>query len=337
MFQDSTNFKFCLCTLPSADQMSNLFKLMWFSPSNNKRDSSIAASCLSSILRAPQSYVTTLCQRCLVVWQLQTERDMDSSGVGSESTDLRTLDYLFEAQKVLSAKKHSTASSTELSAGREHIAAYLRWHLNNRLEQCEEAIGVTKRSSIVPRSSISSSGRGGKRKEKRRDLSELCINCNSHLSTFKLVPKKLSARKQKKKGRNSEVNLLNARCGHCKSSFQFTGLKKVTKREEAVLAPKKKNSIINNSNTNNNKNNSFNTSRSSSPTANRNSTSTKLPVSRKSSTTKTPTNASSSHKEALQRMLSDSKKQRNLDSKTRLSDFLSGCFKWTSSLPLCII
>lgn len=249
---------------------------------------------------------------------------MESSGVG-ESTEFRTLEYLFEAQRVLSAKEHSTASSSELSSGREHIAAYLRWHLSNRLEQCEEAIGVTRRSSIVSRSSITSSGRGGKRKEKRRDLCELCANCNSHLSTFKLVPKKLSARKQKKKGRNSEVNLLNARCSHCKSNFQFTGLKKVAKREEAILAPKRKSSIIHN----NNISKSNNSSRSSSPAANRKSTTstTKLPASRKSSITKTPTNTASSHKEALQRMLSDSKKQRTLDSKTRLSDFLSGCFK----------
>ena len=253
---------------------------------------------------------------------------MDSSS--SESTaEFRTLEFLFEAQKVLTTKTSSSSSSSssdQLTTGRQHIAAYLRWHLNSRLEQCEEAAGIG--SSLLKNKTGC--------KEKRRDLNELCANCHSRLGHFKVVPKKLrSARKRhQKKGRNFEANLLNARCDHCRSRFQFTGLKKEPRNSIVTISKKRKSSVVIKSN--NSSNSSFDNSsarRSSLPAvANRNAssasrTSTK-PVNRKSTAkgTSTPTTAASSHKEALQRMLSDSKKQRSLDSKTRLSDFLSSCF-----------
>ncbi|XP_017484683.1 PREDICTED: uncharacterized protein DDB_G0271670-like [Rhagoletis zephyria] len=253
---------------------------------------------------------------------------MDSSSSES-TTEFRTLEFLFEAQKVLTTKtlsSSSSSSSDQLTTGRQHIAAYLRWHLNSRLEQCEEAAGIG--SSLLKNKTGS--------KEKRRDLNELCANCHSRLGHFKVVPKKLSSarKRHQKKGRNFEANLLNARCDHCRSRFQFTGLKKEPRNNIVTISKKRKSSVVIKSN--NSSNSSFDNSsarRSSLPAvANRNAssasrTSTK-PANRKSTAkgTSTPTTAASSHKEALQRMLSDSKKQRSLDSKTRLSDFLSSCF-----------
>lgn len=124
-------------------------------------------------------------------------------------------------------------------------------------------------------------------KDKLQNLTGLCPNCWSNISDYRVIPK----RSKKKKKKNSKIqsessNILCGKCLFCKSRVNFEGLRKAPK------SPVKQ-------------------------VKNRSSSSAKESTSSK---TKPST------KETLQKYLSSSKKKRNLDSKTRLSDFLQRCF-----------
>ena len=206
-----------------------------------------------------------------------------------DSVDLHTLEYIFRVQQTLSSVSRKRSTNVD----NKHIAAYFGWHLNNRIEQCEQDNNSQKKVSSVKNKSLS-------------EVTDRCGNCNSILVNYRSIPKKLKQKKQKKKGVNYDTNLINARCEFCKSRVKFNGLKKTDKIVGIVKKPNSTNQQKLNFSINNSSN-----------------------VDRKAQGLKTPT-STKSHKEALQKLLSDSKKKRNLDSKTRLSDFLSSCFnKWT--------
>lgn len=231
------------------------------------------------------------------------------------SSEFRTFEYLFDVQKALSSttdKRQTDGTSTTTTAtANPRIAAYIRWHLNNRIEQSEEEIGSLKKVSPFA-------------KAKLADPTTLCACCNSVLSHYRSIPKKLKQRKHPKKGTNTLTTLVSARCQFCRKRARFTGIKKTPLNVPVGVVKKAKSRPIQSGPSSST---TTNTTTTPATTSYRTSTSNK-PNSRKASFAglKTPTSAIS-HKEALQKLLSDSKKQRTLDSKTRLSDFLGGCFK----------
>lgn len=133
---------------------------------------------------------------------------------------------------------------------------------------------------------------------KLEHLSGLCSNCWSTISDYKIIPKKSSSKKINKE--LSESNLIRGKCKFCNSIIKFHGLKK-DKHFMTPVKSTKSTKFLNKASVKS-FNDNYNVNKSSS------------------------TSSSQDHKELLQKYLTKSKKQKNLDGKTRLSDFLKDCF-----------
>ena len=126
-----------------------------------------------------------------------------------QSIQLATLDYLFRIQQILCGTKQHLPNYHY-----DHVAAYIGWHLNNRLTEYQNDIGTLKKAHPENLSNFS-------------ELTHLCINCYSVLSKFRFIPRLKLHKKKGKVSKNHDFTIVNGKCKFCKSRFKFKIFKKL--------------------------------------------------------------------------------------------------------------
>lgn len=176
------------------------------------------------------------------------------------------------------------------AANNEQLGAYYRWRMNKLCCQFDQELSINRKNS---------------NKNKLNNLSSLCPICLSWMTHFKIIPKKSEKKKIKlKKGSNYEYNIIKTNCNYCGSKFKFKGLMK----EKSCSIKNKKVAKIDSG-----KRSKQKYQKNEKKMENLNKT--------PQSDNKRP------QKEMLEKLLSSSKKKRNLDKITNLSQFLNSCFK----------